>query len=693
MSTEEKQPVVSSPETSPTVPRPKRRAFVWWLQRLFVAGLALMVGLALIVAVGVAQRIGWITSGGPRAASGDAEAEQIYTCSMHPQIRQIGPGTCPLCGMDLVPASSSADLDVLAVTISPAARRLANIETAEVVSGPVIDTIQTVGAIAIDESRMSTIAAYVDGRIERLYADYTGIDVAEGDHLAVLYSPELFDAQVQFLKSRDALNRMTPATLAVVRQAQEQLVENSRHRLDELGMTEEQIADVEETDQAQSRLTIFTDIGGTVIEKLVVEGQYVDAGEPVYRVAGLTTVWLMLEIYPEDAARIRFGQQVEAELHSLPGQAFQGRVAFINRTVDPAKRTVGVRVEFLNDERRLRPGDYATAMIHIPIGQEGDVYDADLAGRWISPMHPQIIRDEPGACPICGMDLVSTTRYGYSETPVEQPESLYVPRSAVLMAGSNSVVYIETDPGRFEIRPVVLGPILQDRVVILGGLRAGEFVATAGNFLIDSQMQLAGKPSLIDPSRAVAAQAGRKVPLVFEHVHVEPVAGEAGEQLEQLYTAYFTIQESLANDTRPPADAAESLHETAIELASGDALPEEFRVELEKIVGPSEHLHHLELPEARESFKPISHIVVTLAAHLRGESAQTPFTHFFCPMVQGGGGDWLQPTDELRNPYFGSKMLNCGELAHGFPTVGHSQGDDEGGDREHTPTESEGGES
>ena len=504
----------------------------------------------------------------------------------------------------------------------------------------------------------------------------------------MLYSPELYSAQVEYLQSRNALDQMTDATLAVVRQAQEKLVENSRHRLTELGMTDEQIAEVEETDQAKSRLTIYTPIGGTVIEKLVVEGQYVDAGEPIYRVAGLSTVWLMLELYPKDAARIRFGQHVDAEMHSLPGQAFQGRVAFIDPTVDPEKRTVGVRVEFLNDERKLRPGDYATARVRIPIGQEGDVYDADLAGRWISPMHPQIIRDEPGECPICGMDLVPTTRYGYSDTPIDQPESLYVPRSAVLMAGSNSVIYIETDPGRFEIRPVVLGPILRDRVVILGGLREGDRVATAGNFLIDSQMQLAGKPSLIDPSRAVAAQAGRTVPLQFAHIHVEPIAGVAGEKLEQLYRAYFTIQESLANDNTPPADAVTSLHETASELVAGDALPAEFRVEIEKIIEPSEHLHHLELPAARVSFKPISHAVVTLAAHLRGDAAGEPFTHFYCPMVQGGGGDWLQSTADLRNPYFGSEMLTCGELAHGFPTVGHPQtNDDTGDDSEQTPAQ------
>ncbi len=231
----------------------------------------------------------------------------------------------------------------------------------------------------------------------------------------------------------------------------------------------------------------------------------------------------------------------------------------------------------LNEDGRLRPGDYATATIDVPIGQLGEVYDSDLAGKWISPMHPQIIADEPGQCPICGMDLVPTSRYGYSDHPVTQPESLFVPRSAVLMAGDNSVVYVETEPGRFEIRPVTLGPILRDRVIILDGLKVGEMVATAGNFLIDSQMQLAGNPSLIDPTRAIAARAIRNEPLEFEQVHVSIVSGDAGAQLEELYATYFEIQSTLASDQLPGESLAQSLHRLATELEANSDLSEAVR--------------------------------------------------------------------------------------------------------------------
>jgi Cu(I)/Ag(I) efflux system membrane fusion protein len=525
--------------------------------------------------------------------------------------------------------------------------------------------LQTVGAIAIDESRQATIAAYIDGRLERLFADYTGIHINRGDHLAVIYSPQLYAAQVEYLEAGRALS--AAGGLAAVRQAQAALVANTRQRLRELGMTDDQLNALEREGRAESRLTIYAPQGGTVVEKLAIEGNYVKSGDPIYRIADLSTVWLMIKLFPEDAARIRFGQRVEATVQSLRDQTFIGRVAFIDPTVDTENRTVDVRVELSNDERQLRPGDYATARIQLPIGTRGEVFDADLAGKWISPMHPQIIRDQPGQCPICGMDLVPTSKYGYSMDSVAQPSSLYVARSAVLLAGGNSVVYVETTPGRFEIRPVTIGPILHDKIVILDGLKEGEKVATSGNFLIDSQMQLAGKPSLIDPTRAIANKKERKGPLVFEQVVVASVGGDVGLKLEQMYAAYFEVQKALTADQTAPAEAAQRLASTARVLSDENAIPELSRKLIQEIATQAEHLHHMDLAGARKAFKPISQAVVTLATQIRGEQAQQPFTHFYCPMVPDGGGDWLQADGDLLNPYFGSHMLKCGEKVAEYP--------------------------
>lgn len=661
---------LSQPAAKPPTPPSRRHSFALLLGRLLPVGIFLVAGVLLIVIVGIAQRIGWLRSSSGDSAMTAAPEGSIYTCPMHPQIRQPMPGRCPICSMELVVASSegAADVDEWAVRIEPAQRRLANIKTAAAESGPLEDSLQTVGVIAIDESRQATIAAYIDGRLERLFADYTGVDINQGDHLAVIYSPQLYAAQVEYLEARRALG--VSSGLPAVRQAQEALTDNTLQRLREFGMTDAQVADLEKTGTAQSRLTIYAPQGGTVLEKLAIEGNYVKAGDPIYRIADLSTIWLMLELFPEDAARIRFGQGVEAAVQSIPNETLVGRVAFIDPTVDPQTRTVGVRVELLNEQRRLRPGDYAHARISLPIGLQGKVFDAALAGKWISPMHPQIIQAEPGQCPICGMDLVPTSKYGFADEPVPQPETLHVPRSAVLLAGENSIVYVETEPGRFEIRPVTIGPILRDKIVILDGLEAGENVATAGNFLIDSQMQLAGKPSLIDPTKAVAKNKQPTGPLTIEDVAVMPIDGEAGEQLSILYAAYFGIQKALAADKKPPPRAAQDLYRSATALAAVADAPESVAELAQEITKHSEHLHHLDLDAARESFKPISHAVVTLAAQARSKDAKGSYTHFYCPMVPGGGGDWLQADDELLNPYFGSEMLTCGEKVDQFPPKG-----------------------
>jgi RND family efflux transporter MFP subunit len=368
--------------------------------------------------------------------------------------------------MELVPATSAGEnSDTMSVHIDPAARRVANIRTVAVKSVPMTRTMRAIGQLCYDEGTLKTLSAYVDGRIDRLYADYTGVVVNKGDHLALLYSPKLYSGQQELLLSKKARDEGPTTTLARVAETRRELYESSRQRLIELGMTERQIELLEQEGEANSRMHLCAPISGTVIEKLAVEGQYVKEGQAIYKLADLSTVWLMLELFSEDAATMRYGQKVQAEVQSLPGRKFSGRVAFIDPVVDAKKRTVGIRVVMPNEDGLLRIGDYAKATI----------------------------------------DVVA------SES-VDSGEALVVPRNAVLMAGDNSVVYVETEPGRFEIRRVVLGPSSGDEIVILEGVMKGEMVATSGNFLLDSQMQLAGNPSLIDPTKAVLRTESERDP-------------------------------------------------------------------------------------------------------------------------------------------------------------------------------------
>ncbi len=495
------QPVSRPSRPSPAEDRTRSR---WKLRTVVVLSVVAAV-IVVLVGLGLVQRAGMLTGNGDTTAAGDESSTGKYICPMMCTPPLDEPGRCPVCGMQLVPATGAGgDGDGRSIVVEPVARRIAGIETTEVESVPLVRQLRAVGKLEYNQSGMKTLAAYVDGRIERLFADYTGVEVSRGDRLAILYSPELYSAQVEFLAAR---GDGTPGGMDRNRGLglNRTLLDSARQRLIELGMQQQQIAELEESGEARSRLDLYAEITGTVIEKFATEGDYVRTGQKVYRLADLSNVWLMLELFPEDASHIRYGQKVDAEVQSLPGESFTGRVAFVDPAVDPETRTVGVRVVVPNPNGRLRVGDFATAHVEIPLGRSGDptdeIYDEELAGKWISPRHPHVISDTPGPCPVCGIEMVAADDLGYPSRPVDRREALGVPRRSVLRAGKTSLVYVETEPGRFEPRRVTLGPNIEDSVIVLDGLQPDDRVATTGNFLIDSQMQLAGNPSLIDPTR------------------------------------------------------------------------------------------------------------------------------------------------------------------------------------------------
>ncbi|MBD3674815.1 MAG: efflux RND transporter periplasmic adaptor subunit [Planctomycetaceae bacterium] len=419
----------------------------------------LYVSVVMIVlgAIGLAQRVGWIEkpqSSPTGTTAHTSEASPDYICPMMCTPPQKEPGRCPVCAMELVPASSDSNGgDERSIVIDPASRRVANIQTVEARAHSAEQIIHAVGEIHYDESRLKTISAYTDGRFDRLHIDFTGAVVTRGEPLATFYSPELYSAQVEYLQASQSVTRLSGQALASVAESNRRLRDNARQRLIELGMTEDQIKSLTENGAALSRMEIVAPMSGTVIEKLAVEGEYVKEGEPIFKLADLSTVWLMLELFPAEAALLENGQAVATKLKSLPDQVFPGEITFISPEVDPQSRTVSVRVAMKNEKGKLRIGEYAKASIRVP--------QSDF-------------------------------------------DSIVIPRNAVLMAADHCVVYVETEPGRFEIRRIETGAVCGDEVVVVKGLSVGELVATKGNFLLDSQMQLVGNPSLIDPTRAVA---------------------------------------------------------------------------------------------------------------------------------------------------------------------------------------------
>lgn len=450
----------------------------------------------------------------------DHNHEQVYTCPMHPNIKQNEPGTCPICGMDLVPIKTETSMGSMneeSIKISQASRRLAGIEIEKVQKTTAYQNIRAVGSIDFDEGRISTIAAYVDGRIEKLYANYTGVKVKKDEHLAEFYSPALYSAQVEYLQAGSALWKMRDSRLKSTLSTQRALLINAERKLKELGMSKSQIKALKKTRKAKSRLVMDSTVSGTVISKNAVEGSYVKAGQIIYKVADLSTIWLLLDMFPEETAFLKFGLKVKASIRSVPDQEFEGRISFISPVIDKKTRTVRVRVEIPNPNGTLRPGDFANAAILVPVGPNGTstkTYDPELAGKYISPMHPQETSDKPGKCPVCGMDLIPAEEFGYTANERDLEEVVTVPRDAILSVGKGHVVFVEREQDRFVLRQIVMGPVVEgNRVVILKGLAAGDTVASSGVFLIDSQMQLSGKTSLMQIS------TGKEAPAMQGHDH------------------------------------------------------------------------------------------------------------------------------------------------------------------------------
>jgi Cu(I)/Ag(I) efflux system membrane fusion protein len=418
---------------------------------------------------------------------------KVWTCSMHPQIRQPKPGQCPLCGMDLIPVapqSTSVDAESLRqIEMSPSARKLAEIATAPVERRAVSVEIRLLGKIQFDETRLAYIAARIPGRIDRLYVNYNGAPVKAGDALADLFSPDLVTAQQELLQVK-AVGGAAATTMA----------DATRGRLRRWGLTPEQISEVERGGEARERITFRSPIGGIVVEKAVREGQYVETGQLLFTVADLSRVWAVLDVYESDLPWLRYAQEVSLYVEAYPGETFRGRIAFIDPTLDPASRTVKARVTVDNSNGRLKPEMFAHAVVHAVLAADNQALWSDPQGPWICPVHPEIVAREARRCSLCDTALVHVSALGYvTADELSAPWPLVIPASAPLITGKRAIVYVarRDQEGVYEGREILLGARAGDYYLVREGLQEGELVVVNGNFKIDSSLQIQGKLSMM----------------------------------------------------------------------------------------------------------------------------------------------------------------------------------------------------
>jgi membrane fusion protein, copper/silver efflux system len=379
------------------------------------------------------------------------EAADYYTCPMHPSVHSDKPGACPICGMALVKKSTqtehSADtVGLRSVSLSPTQRIVANVTTVAATRTSLTSEINAVGIVAAAEPAQATVAARFRGRIEKLHVNSTGQKVRKGEPLFELYSPDLISAEQDFLLALQAEQQAGVTQVSGSGSMQKKLLDASRDRLTiHFGFTDAQIGQLEKSGEISSSVTFYSPISGTVLQKEVQQGMYVDEGMTLYQLADLSTVWAYLDVYEKDLRAIKPGQAIGVTTEAYPAKTFNGRVTFIDPVVNPGTRTVRVRTEFANREGLLKPNMFIRAHLSA------------------------------------------------SEAP-----AVVVPQSAVLSTGPRTVVWVEVQANQFEPRDVVLGAADGGHVEVLRGLREGELVAQTGGFLIDSESALQ-QPAAADP--------------------------------------------------------------------------------------------------------------------------------------------------------------------------------------------------
>ena len=596
----------------------------------------------------------------PSVSNEDTSSSQpaIWTCSMHPQIRQPEPGDCPLCGMDLIPATSADDEDSgpRTLTMSESSKSLAEIQTVSVQRNFVEQELRMVGKVEYDETRIKYITAWFPGRLDRLFVDYTGTTVRKNEHLAEVYSPSIITDQESLIQAKRAVKSLSGSTIDKVLNNRIETLERARERLRLLGLTKKQILEIEESETPSNHMTFYSPIDGIVIHKNALEGDYVQTGTRIYTIADLSSVWVKMDAYESDLQWIHYGQEVEFTVISHPGKLFKGRVSFIDPFLNAKTRTVKVRVNVENPNGELKPEMFVRATVRSKVNANGDVYDSQLAGKWISPMHPEIIKDEPGQCDVCGMDLVKAEELGFVDmNDKAQEPPLVIPSSAPLITGKRAVVYVKipnTEKPTFQGREIILGPRLKDHYIVHAGLNEGEEVVVKGNFKIDSALQIQAKPSMMSPdgggSTGGHAHGGEMPEMKTPSKPTIPIPAEV---VPALLNAYQSIYEALVQDN---LDNAKSSSQEWVSTAKQNDLQE---VEL---LG-HEVMHAGDLSEARTAFQKISDLLIQIMDQ-NGTPEKTMHV-IHCPMAfDNQGANWLQWEQETRNPYFGESMLKCGEL-------------------------------
>jgi RND family efflux transporter MFP subunit len=365
----------------------------------------------------------------------------FYYDAMNPQNHYDKPGKAPD-GMDLVPkyADEEAGMENMptgTVRLSSAKQQLIGVQTTTVEREKLFRTIRAVGQLTADETKLAHVHLKVTGWIDQVYVDYVGKLVKKGEPLFTLYSPDLVATEQEYLIARKGKQYLGNSTFPEASQGADSLLQSARERLRLWDISDEQIKKLDETGEVTRTLTFYSPIEGFVIDRKAFPQTNVTPDMELYTVADLSTIWATAEIYEYEVPFVRVGQQAQMELSYSPGKTYAGRVTYIYPTVDPQTRTVKVRLEFPNPNFELKPQMYSNVLLNIDYGNQ-----------------------------------------------------VVVPQAAVLDSGERQTVFVALGDGYFAPREIQTGAKVDEKIIVLSGLKPGETIVTSGNFLIDSESRL-----------------------------------------------------------------------------------------------------------------------------------------------------------------------------------------------------------
>lgn len=533
------------------------------------------------------------------------EKAQIWTCSMHPQIRKTEPGDCPICGMDLIPLDENAGDNPLVFQMSDDAVRIANIQTTTVGGDDESSGILTLsGKLTTDETMASSLVSHIPGRIEKLYISFTGDRVYEGQKIAQIYSPNLISAQGELFEANKIKN------------SHPELLEAAKNKLRYWKVPERDINEILKSGVAKEYFNIYADHSGVITKRKVSVGDYLGQGGVLFDLQNLNSLWAEFDVYEKDLELIKIGEEISFTTPALKGKTFTSKIVFIDPLINPSTRTAAVRLEVPNTNNLLKPDMFITGTLH---------------GR-----------------------------------KVEVPKQLYIPKSAVLWTGERSVVYVKlpgTDIPSFEYREILLGNSSGNQYEVLDGLALGDEVVTNGAFVIDASAQLNNRSSMMNrnllgvettKSAISTPDFSKETPATFK------------KQLNVVVSTYLKLKDALVESKNKEAKTfAKQMEKEMARVDMKQLKGEAHMYWMEKADKMNEAIKLIfsgkNIDLQRASFDELS-VELISSAQAFGLTEDKLYVQY-CPMADNNkGAYWLSNQTKIRNPYFGDQMLTCGEI-------------------------------